>query len=154
MILIPEKQLEGTIEEMGWNVTLVRNKDRCAVYVPNTLFSQLLVINLSHRTGRRILETFYLWHSDFDKLFPIITDVKDFLTRYSAIDQNVPVLVFMSAIGKYSTDFSIDVYTTATSLADYVAIKEEVLKQISLVILKRGAQPAHPIVLSETPIND
>lgn len=151
MILIPERNLEGVIEDMGWNVTLVRNKDRCAVYVPNTLFSQLLIINLSQRTGRRILETFYLRHVDFDKLFSIISDVKDFLNHYSAIDHKVPVLVFMSATGKYSVDFSIDVYTTATSLSDYVAIKEEVLKQISSVILKKGAQPAHPIVLSEAP---
>ncbi|MES2199718.1 MAG: mechanosensitive ion channel domain-containing protein [Chlamydiota bacterium] len=151
LILIPERNLEGVIEEMGWNVTLVRNKDRCAVYVPNTLFSQLLIINLSQRTGRRILETFYLRHMDFDKLFPIISDVREFLIHYSSIDHNVPVLVFMSAAGKYSVDFSIDVYTTATSLSDYVVIKEEVLKHISSVILKKGAHPAHPIVLSEAP---
>ena len=151
MILIPERNLEGVIEEMGWNVTLVRNKDRCAVYVPNTLFSQLVIIYLSQRRGREILETFYLRHADFDKFFSITTEVREFLTCYSAIDHSVPVLVFMSATGKYSVDFSIDIYTTAISLSDYVVIKEEVLKQISSVILRKGAKLAHPIVLSEVP---
>ncbi|MBS0627475.1 MAG: mechanosensitive ion channel [Verrucomicrobia bacterium] len=151
LILIPERNLEGTIEEMGWNVTLIRNKDRCAVYLPNTLFSQLLVINLSQRTGRRILETFHLRHEDFDKLFPIMSEVRELLLKYSAIDQQVPVLVYMSATGKYSIEFSIDIYTLVTALADYVVVKEEVLKQIASVILKNGARLAQPIILSEAP---
>jgi len=153
-ILIPEKNLEGFIEEIGWNITLVRNKDRAAVYLPNTIFSQVLVINLSRRTGRRILETFYLRHEDADKLFSVISEVRQALEKYDRLDHAVPLLVYMSAVGKYSVDFGIDVYTNVTSLSDYVAVKEEVLKRVCFSISKAGARPAQPILLGEAPSTD
>jgi MscS family membrane protein len=148
-ILIPEKNLEGWIEEIGWNVTRVRSKDRCAVYLPNTLFSQLLIINQSQRTGRRILETFPIRHADLDKMNDITQAVRHMLSSNRHIDKTFPVLVFFHAVNKHSLDFTIDVYTMATALADYVMIKDEVLGKIADLITQSGAQIARSMAVIE-----
>lgn len=150
-ILIAEKNIEGVVEEIGWSATLVRDKDRRAVYFPNVLFSQMFIINLSRRTGRRILETFHLRHSDFDKLIPILEDVRNYLLSFASVDRKAPVLVYLDAAEKYSIRFGIDVYTEAVSLADYVVVKERILEHIVSVIRKRGAQPVHPVLAAEIP---
>ena len=148
-IMIPEKNLEGWIEEIGWNVTRVRNKDRCAVYLPNTLFSQILIINQSQRTGRRILETFPLRHADLDKMQAIIQATRKMLSSNSKIDMTFPILVFFDSVNKHALDFTIDVYTKATSLADYVLIKDEILGKIASFIVAEGAQIAHAAAVVE-----
>lgn len=148
-ILIPEKNLEGWIEEIGWNVTRVRNKDRCAVYLPNTLFSQLLIINQSQRTGRRILETFPLRHTDLDKMGAITEAARKMLSSNSNIDTTFPTLVFFDSVNKHALDFTIDVYTKATSLADYVMIKDKILGEIAALIIGSGAEIARSLAVIE-----
>jgi len=148
-ILIPDKNIEGVIENMGWSGTLVRDRDRRAIYLPNTMLTQLVTINLSQRTGRRILEAFPLRHIDFSRLFHITSDVKAFLQQYDRLDQKAPILVFMSGIGLNSIDFSIDVQTESTSLDDYVTIREEILKNVSSIVLAHGAHIARPVYVNE-----
>lgn len=149
LLFIPDKEIEGSVEEIGWSFTLIRDKDRRLVYLPNTMFSQVLVINLSQRTGRRILESFRLRYSDFDKLPSILAEVRKFLEQFSAVDKRFPILVFISEIGTYSVDFSVDIYTEATALADYVMIKQKVLEQIFSIVMDKQAQIAYPVSLRE-----
>jgi MscS family membrane protein len=151
LLLLPERDVEGVVEEIGWSFTSIRDKDRRLVYFPNTLFSQLLVINLSKRTGRRILEVFHLRFSDFAKLSPILAKIKNFLESFSRIDKNFPILVFISDIGVYSIDFSLDVYTDAKSLSDYVTVKQAVLEKIFQIVLEQDAQFAYPVSLKNSP---
>ena len=37
-IMLPEKNLEGNIEEIGWFKTSIRDKEKRAVYLPNNFF--------------------------------------------------------------------------------------------------------------------
>ena len=147
LILVPDKNIEGYIEDMGWSLTLIRDKDKRSVYLPNSLFSNFFVVNASRRTGRRILETFRLRYVDFNKMPVIIEELKKTFKKSLAIDSKSPVLVYINEIGSYSVDFSIDIYTTAVSLADYVLVKEEVLKQVFFAVEKQGAQMAYPVSL-------
>lgn len=149
LILVPDKNIEGYIEDMGWSLTLIRDKDKRSVYLPNSLFSNFFVINASRRTGRRILETFRLRYADFDKAPLIIEELKKTFKKSPTIDSKSSVLVFINEIGTYSIDVSIDIYTMAVSLSDYVLVKEEVLKQVFATIEKHGAQLAYPVSLME-----
>lgn len=150
-IIIPDQKIEGFVEDIGWSLTLIRDREKCAVYLPNSLFSNFFIVNTSRRTGRRILEVFHLRFSDFHKVPLIIEDLKELLQKSKVVDVKSPILVFVSEIGKYSIDFSIDLYTMQVSLAQYVVAKEEVLKLVFIAIERRGAQVAYPVSLTEAP---
>ncbi|NQV64749.1 MAG: mechanosensitive ion channel family protein, partial [SAR86 cluster bacterium] len=54
----PDRQIEGTVEHIGWRLTMIRTFDRRPLYVPNSIFASIAVENPSRMQNRRIYETF------------------------------------------------------------------------------------------------
>ncbi len=152
LILLQGKEIEGYVEEIGWCLTVIRDKDKRAVYLPNSLFPHTVVVNASRRTGRRVLETVHIRFADFDKMTSIINTLKESLGNSSLVDKKSPILVFVSEIGAYSLEFTLDFYTLETSWKDYVVVKEQVLQLAFSIIEKQGAHVAFPVSLSQEPI--
>lgn len=50
----PDREVEGTVEEIGWRVTRIRTFDQRPLYVPNSAFASLTVENPSRMSNRRI----------------------------------------------------------------------------------------------------
>jgi len=151
-IFLPEHDLEGTVEEIGWCLTTIREKDQRLAYLPNTIFPQTLIINASRRIGRRILETFRLRHADIDKLDGISLKVKELLSKEACIDQNMPILIFVNAFGEYAIEMQLDVHTNATTWKAYAVAKDRVLRLVLSVVYSEGAEMAYPIALYEKPV--
>ena len=53
----PDREIEGTVESIGWRLTVVRTFDKRPLYVPNSVFAKLALENPSRMTNRRIYET-------------------------------------------------------------------------------------------------
>ncbi|MBT7952587.1 MAG: mechanosensitive ion channel family protein, partial [Gammaproteobacteria bacterium] len=49
----PDRQIEGTVEKIGWRVTCIRTFDKRPLYVPNSVFTTISVENPSRMTNRR-----------------------------------------------------------------------------------------------------
>ena len=54
----PDREIEGTVEDVGWRTTRIRTFDRRPLYVPNANFASLTVENPQRMENRRIYETF------------------------------------------------------------------------------------------------
>lgn len=52
----PDREIEGTVEEIGWRRTLIRTFDMRPLYVPNALFMTISVENPSRMLNRRTFE--------------------------------------------------------------------------------------------------
>ncbi len=151
-VSLPEKNIEGTVEEIGWYLTSIRDKDKRPIYVPNAVFSTLLVINLSRMSHRRILETIDVRSSDFSKLKAITEEIKRKIAAHGAIDKNLPILVFFNSFREYSLGIYIDVYTLETRFDKYLAVKEEILMRVQEIITAAGAEiPTPTYTIHQTP---
>ena len=53
----PDRDIEGTVEKIGWRLTVIRTFDARPLYVPNSIFTTIAVENPSRMTNRRIYET-------------------------------------------------------------------------------------------------
>ncbi|HLV78588.1 MAG TPA: mechanosensitive ion channel family protein, partial [Marinobacter sp.] len=53
----PDRNIEGTVEHIGWRLTTIRTFDQRPLYVPNAAFTTIAVENPSRMTNRRISET-------------------------------------------------------------------------------------------------
>lgn len=143
MIILPEKNLEGTVEHIGWRATTVRGYDRMPFYVPNSVFNASTVTNLSRMTNRRIMETISIRYHDTAKVAAIVQAVNDMLAKHPDIDHNY--FVFRLA-GYTDKAMSLFLYAfTDTDYRIYMRVKEDVLLTIANIIEAHGGTLAVPI---------
>ena len=53
----PDRNIEGTVERIGWRQTVIRGFDTRPLYIPNSAFANIAVENPSRMHNRRIYET-------------------------------------------------------------------------------------------------
>ncbi|RMH17226.1 MAG: mechanosensitive ion channel family protein [Gammaproteobacteria bacterium] len=140
----PDREIEGTVEHIGWRQTRIRTFDKRLLYVPNSVFTSISVENPSRMTHRRIHETLGLRYQDIDALPAILADVKKMLTEHDGIDENNTFIVNFNRYGQSSLDFFIYVMTHTTDWATYHEVKEDVLLKCYEIIRQHGADIAFP----------
>ena len=138
----PDREIEGTVEHIGWRLTHVRNFDRRMIYIPNSIFSTIIVENPSRMTNRRINETMRLRYEDLSQLNKIISEIKNMLERRDDIDQSLKPLVSLNKFGEWSINFFIDAFTKTKDWVEYNRVKQDVLLKVSNIIIQNGAQIA------------
>ncbi len=147
----PDRQIEGTVEKIGWRVTKIRTFDKCPFYVPNSVFASIVVENPSRMTNRRIYETIGLRYVDGDKMTSIVSDVKAMLTLHSDIDTTQTMIVNFNEFGSSSLDFFIYTFTKTTNWVEFHGIKHDVLLQVMRIIEEHGAEIAFPTQTIQMP---
>lgn len=140
----PDKEIEGTVEYIGWRLTRIRTFDKRPLYIPNATFASISVENPSRMLNRRIYETIGLRYDDVDKVKPILQAVKDYLVHHPEIDSRQTLIVNFNSFGPSSLDFFIYTFTKTTNWVHFHEIKEDVLLGIMDIITKHGAEIAFP----------
>lgn len=139
-----DREIEGTVEDIGWRLTRIRTFDKRPIYIPNGIFSTIAVINPSRMTRRRINETIGIRYDDLDKLPAILDDVRAMLQAHPEIDNEQTLMVNFNKFGSSSLDFFIYTFTHTTVWTRFHEIKEDVLLKISDIITGHGAEIAYP----------
>ena len=140
----PDREIEGTVEHIGWRLTIIRTFDYRPLYVPNSVFAMIAVENPSRMLNRRIYETIGLRYDDVAKVQTIVDEVKQMLQEHPEIDTSKTLMVNFNAFGPSSLDFFIYTFTRTTNWIDYHGIKEQVLLKVYEIIDKHSAEIAFP----------
>ena len=140
----PDREIEGTVEEIGWRLTLIRTFDQRPLYVPNSVFTAITVENPQRMRNRRIYETIGVRYDDIAVLPEILEDIRTYLRENEEIDKNRTLMVNFVTFGESSVDFFIYTFTKTTVWVDFHAIKEVVLLEIANIISNHGAEIAFP----------
>ncbi len=140
----PEKQIEGTVEYIGWRHTRVRAFNKNPIYVPNALFTTIVVENPTRMTNRRIKETIGIRYGDLDKMAAIVADVKTMLQGHPEIDTDAILIVNFNEFGASSLNFFIYTFTKTVQWVHFHEVKQDVLLKIAAIIQAHGAEIAFP----------
>jgi len=140
----PDKQIEGTVEKIGWRLTVIRTFDKRPLYVPNSVFASIAVENPSRMSHRRIYETIGVRYDDVDTLPAIISAVKDMLLAHEEIDQEQTLIVNFNNFAASSLDFFVYTFTRTTNWIKFHEVKQDVLFRVSEIITSHGAEIAYP----------
>ena len=140
----PEKDIEGTIEDIGWRLTRIRTFDQRPIYVPNSIFNSITVENASRMLNRRIHLTLGIRYQDFQLLPHILADIRALLASDAGIDQQQTTIVNFDNFGSYSLDIYLSCYTRTCDWAEYHACRERILLAIGAIINQRHADFAFP----------
>ena len=140
----PDRNIEGTVENIGWRLTSIRTFDKRPLYIPNSMFSSISVENPSRMSHRRINETIGVRYEDGKKLPIIIEDVKNMLMNHPEIDVTQTLMVNFNQFAASSLDFFIYTFTKTTNWVKFHEVKQDVLFKITEIIEKHGAEIAFP----------
>ena len=140
----PDKEIEGTVEYISWRHTRVRAFNKNPIYVPNAVFTTIVVENPSRMSHRRIKETIGIRYEDIGVMNAIVTDVKTMLQNHAEIDANQTLIVNFNTFGPSSLDFFIYTFTKTTNWVRYHEVKQDVLLQVARIIDRHNAQIAFP----------
>ncbi|MFV0478940.1 MAG: mechanosensitive ion channel family protein [Parahaliea sp.] len=140
----PDREIEGTVEDIGWRLTRIRTFDQRPLYVPNAIFSQIAVENPSRMLNRRIYETIGLRYSDSAVMEAVINDVRNMLKQHPAIDSHRTLIVNFVSFGDSALNFFIYTFTKTTVWVEYHAIKQDVMLKIIDIVHAQGADFAFP----------
>lgn len=140
----PDREIEGTVESIGWRLTVVRTFDKRPLYVPNSVFAKLALENPSRMTNRRIHETIGIRYKDAAKMEQIVQDVHAMLRAHEEIDQDQTLIVNFNGYGKSSLDFFVYTFTKTTNWVIFHEIKQDVMLRIIRIVHEHQADFAFP----------
>jgi len=140
----PDRDIEGTVERIGWRLTQIRTFDKRPLYIPNSVFATIAVENPSRMSHRRIYETIGIRYEDADKLEAIVAEVKAMLRAHPEIASDQTLIVNFNRFAPSSLDFFVYTFTRTTNWIRFHEIKEEVLLRILRIIEEQGAEVAFP----------
>ncbi|MFZ8990515.1 MAG: mechanosensitive ion channel family protein [Pseudohongiellaceae bacterium] len=140
----PDREIEGTVESIGWRLTVVRTFDKRPLYVPNSVFAKLALENPSRMTNRRIYETIGIRYKDAAKMDQIVQDVHAMLRAHEEIDQDQTLIVNFNGYGKSSLDFFVYTFTKTTNWVKFHEIKQDVMLRIIRIVHEHQADFAFP----------
>lgn len=150
----PDKNIEGWVEQIGWRQTIIRSPDKTPLYVPNSLFTSIVVENPSRMSHRRIRETIGLRYEDIGRMGNIVEEVRTMLSQHPDIDSEQPSFVAFDQFADSSINFVIQAFSKTTELKQFHAIKQDILLQVAAIIARNGADFAFPtrtVLLQQTP---
>ena len=140
----PDREIEGTVENIGWRQTSIRNFRKNVIYIPNSVFMNIIVENPSRMTHRRIREVIGLRYKDMPKMVAIVNDVKKMILNHNNIDHAQTTIVNFDSYNDSSIDFFIITYANTTEWVKYHEIKQDVLIKIGKIIENNNAEIAFP----------
>jgi len=140
----PDRAIEGTVEKIGWRMTQIRSFESRPIYVPNSVFTNIIVENPSRMENRRINETIGLRYSDLESMDKIVAEVKSMLTAHEDIDSERTLIINFVEFAGSSVDFLVYTFTKTTEWVKFHQVKQDVMLKIASIIEANGAEIAFP----------
>ena len=136
--------IEGTIEEVGFRTTRIRQFDKGLVVLPNKMFTTTPIKNYSERSIRRIKMTVGLtYETDSAGMQAFLEGVRQILKEHPSLDQNFHFAHFVE-FGASSLDVQIYCFTKTAVWVDWLQGREELMLQIMDLVEKLGLEIAYP----------
>lgn len=140
----PDRSIEGHVELIGWRLTRIRTFDRRPLYVPNSLFTGIVVENPSRMRNRRMVENFGLRYEDMEKLPFVLNRILDQLKLNPDIDAGEPLYACFIRYDDSSLLCQVRVHIKRTDRVGFLQVQQWVLLMIAEAVAEQGAEFAYP----------
>jgi len=140
----PEREIEGTVETIGWRLARVRTFDMRPLYIPNSVFATVVVENPSRMSHRRIYETLGVRYQDVTVVDAIVRDIRAMLEGRDDVDDEQPLIVNLVSFGPSSLEIMIYCLVTEKRWVAFHALKEDVMLTVAGIVRQHGAEIAYP----------
>ncbi len=140
----PDREIEGTVEEIGWRVTRIITFDQRPLYIPNAVFTTIAIENPSRMANRRINEVIGIRYDDVNKVDEITDKIRNMLMTHAEIEGNNTIIVNLNGFSASSVDILVYCFTSTTDWIHFHVVKQAILLEIKDIISQSGACIAFP----------
>lgn len=138
----PDRNIEGTVEYIGWRLSRIRTFDKQLLFVPNAIFSTIILENPSRMLNRRIKAIFGLRYCDVGQMAVIIKECQEMLQQHPDIDTTTTFYVHFSEVAASSLNFTVYAFTKTIEWLPFIAIQQDVFFKVLAIIAAHGAECA------------
>lgn len=147
----PDRNIEGTVLHIGWRLTCIRTFDKRPIYVPNGVFSNIILENPARMSNRRIKTTVGIRYDDATKVKTIVSDITAMIKSHEEMDTNQTWFVNLVEFGSSSLNITVYAFTKTTNWVKFQAIQQDVFLKIIDIVAKSGAEFAFPTTTMHVP---
>ncbi len=145
---IKTSDVEGTVEEIGFRATKVRQFDKALVTIPNSKLADQALINYSRMTHRRIYWLIGIeYRSTQEQIRHIIHDISAYVYQcgdFETDPEQTKTFVFLDSFGNSSIDIMLYCFTKTTIWGEWLQAKERLAYAIKGIVEEHGAAFAFP----------
>ena len=137
----------GTVEQIGFRSTLIRQFDSTPISIPNYVFSDSSIINFSDRKYRRIKWIVGLTYDvSIEQLKNICKEINFSITSNNnfIINDSYKLFVRVEKFNDSSIDILINTFTNTNDWEKYLEIREELVFIIKKVVESNNSSFAFP----------
>lgn len=138
-IKCPEKNIEGTVIDIGWRLTCIRTFERRPLFVPNSFFTQATVENPSRMTNRRIKHFLYLPYKNADIIPDLVEQIRSHIRGSEHIDDKLPCFVHITKLTAVACECMIYCFTYQKDWEKFLDIQQQVMLDIVTILKKNKA---------------
>ena len=140
----PDKQIEGTVEKIGWRSTRLRTFDKRPLYVSNSTFLVVSIENVSRMQHRCICTDIGVRYNDFQQIPKITQAIEEMLQNHSDIAKEQPIWVNFFNFAPSALEFKVYAFTETTEKILFQKIQQAIFIKILEIIQQHGAEVAFP----------
>jgi len=134
----------GVVEEFGFRSTRVRTFDRSLVSIPNGVFSNMEIENLSARTRLRFFATLRLRpETSPDQVRAVLVGIRELLIGHPRLAPD-GLWSRLASVDGPSWSIETQAYVTSSDWEEFLAIREDLLLRIIDTIAANGSGLAFP----------
>tara|TARA_B100000579_G_scaffold254587_1_gene209540 strand:+ start:677 stop:1813 length:1137 start_codon:yes stop_codon:yes gene_type:complete len=143
-------EAEGTVEQIGFRSTLIRQFDSNVVTIPNFKFAEQSVTNLSRRIHRRIRWIIGLeYRTSIEQLKNIRNQIKNYIDQSSEFANDGSTyykssFVRVENFSESSIDMLVECFTNDANWKKFIETKENLAMNIKKIVEKENAGFAFP----------
>jgi MscS family membrane protein len=142
-IHLPEKSIEGKVEEIGWFRTFLRSKDMKITCIPNSYFSNLIVMNSSRASYKYLYKKIEVEHTNCDKIPQLTQQIQNLLRDHEGIAKELPIYVSFSDFTDKGCFISLEAYSTELDQTRFNNLQQDILVKISSLLATLEMHVAH-----------
>jgi MscS family membrane protein len=143
-INLPALNLLGTVEQVGWFYTELRDPDRQRIYVPNGVFTSQAVQNLAQIDNRRVWIEFGLRFSDRGRIDAITHTLAEQLDGVPGIDLAKDRQVHFVDYAESSLRLRLLCFAASGDIHEAWSLRQRLLLLIGAVVEQAGAAMPFP----------
>jgi MscS family membrane protein len=137
-------KIQGTVLDIDWRNTKIKCLDRKIIFVPNSNFSTMNIINSAKRTHREIDQIIGIRFEDAAKLPEVILALEAMLKANQDVDQYDTIYVGLDKYGNNSLDIKLWCFSKRTNMLEFLEFKHNLLMDILAVLKQQGVEMAYP----------
>lgn len=150
----PDRNIEGVVEHIGWRLTRIRTTNKTPLYVPNGIFSAIIIENPQRMSHRHINTIIGVRYDDVDTIPSITKAIDEMLRQHPGIDPMQNIMVHFVAFADSSLNINLYAYTKTTDSAKYRQVQQDVFLKSIAIIAAHGAECAFPTTTVLLPHDD